>query len=95
MRIGNNKTLSPRSHSEVFFHDESCTPSDCTPMRAAIRKRPHPPRRGSVLSERPFQPASVAHVRRLHQCRPQDVPAVQRRMMLLPPLGMSRCQPAS
>ena len=49
MRIGNNKTLSPRSHSEVFFHDESCTPSDCTPMRTAIRKRPHPPRRGRVL----------------------------------------------
>ena len=60
MRIGNNKTLSPRSHSEVFFHDESCTPSDCTPMRTAIRKRPHPPRRGRVLSELPFQPASVA-----------------------------------
>ena len=87
MRIGNNKTLSPRSHSEVFFHDESCTPSDCTPMRTAIRKRPHPPRRGRVLSERPFQPASVAHARRLHRSRPRDVPAVQRRMMLLPPLG--------
>ena len=38
MRSGNNKTLSPRSHSEVFFHNESCTPSVCTPMRAAIRK---------------------------------------------------------
>ena len=25
MRSGNNKTLSPRSHSEVFFHNESCT----------------------------------------------------------------------
>ena len=53
MRIGNNKTLSPRSHSEVFFHDESCTPSDCTPMRAAIRKRPHPPREGPFRTSFP------------------------------------------
>ena len=62
MRIGNNTTLSPRSHLEVFFHDESCTPSDCTPMRAAIRKRPHPPR--SSARERPFRTSFPACFRR-------------------------------
>ena len=68
MRIGNNKTLSPRNHLEVFFHDESCTPSDCTPMRAAIRKRPHPPR--SSARERPFRTSFPACF-----CRSRAAPA--------------------
>jgi len=29
-------------HSAVFFHDKSCTPSVCTPMRAAIRRMAAP-----------------------------------------------------
>ena len=62
MRSGNNKTLSPRSHSEVFFHNESCTPSVCTPRAHARRnsKKAAP----TSARERPFRTSFPACFRR-------------------------------
>ena len=89
-------TLCACSHTAVFFHEVSCTPSVFSPMCREIRRTAAATSARSILSAglRP-RPGVGARVPRLHQCRPRDVPAVQRQTMLLPPLGMSRCQPAS
>ena len=77
-------------------------PQSAPPCAPPFEEWPHPTRRGRVLSERPFQPASVAHflivahARRLHRCRPRGITAaVQAPTTKVPPSAASRCQPAS